>query len=111
MVKPLENWTPANAMLAICLGAIVTFIVFLASEQKKDLEFRSYGGRFSRDDAEKLSIRNQVYTDSHIENLEREDRRLQCQIDRLEGRKCILDGLKFETPWPIGDREMIAQQY
>ena len=97
MAGKLDTWTPATTMLAILLAAVLAFISALASEQKKDIEFRSYGGRFSHKDADDLAIMYRTYTDNrifnYVDDLKREDRRLQCQIDRLVNHPSFVTNL------------------
>jgi hypothetical protein len=97
----------------------LALVGWLVNQQIKDIEFRSQGGRFTHID-EAASMKEQRQWVDHRfddftairdrlidilvhqahEDLKREDRRLQCQVDRLEGRECILDGLDYTPGLP-----------
>ena len=80
------KWNPATTLLASFLSLLLGFLVWMGNEQLTDIEFRAAGGRFTAADAERLH--------QHIsEQFQLEQRRLQCQIDRLEGHDCVFDGL------------------
>jgi hypothetical protein len=117
MPRSLEAWTPAAYLASIVATGLLALVGWLVNQQIKDIEFRSHGGRFTHID-EATSMQQQrdwidrrftefteardrlvdILVHSVHQDLKREDRRLQCQIDRIEGRECILDGLNLESP-------------
>lgn len=80
------KWNPISQMLAAVLSLLLMFLVWMGSEQLRDIEFRAAGSRFTTEDAERLH-------NTILATCQMELRRIQCQIDRLEGHECVFDGL------------------
>jgi hypothetical protein len=80
------KWNPSTTLLASFLSLLLGFLVWMGNEQLTDIEFRAAGGRFTTSDADRMH-------GTIMAECELEQRRLQCQIDRLEGHTCVFDGL------------------
>ena len=115
----LGSWDRNDTLLAIMLGAFLSFSGWLFSEQLADRDFRSAGSRWTAHDAREQERRLHAEIASkypppwlidRLDNIVSEQKRLQCQIDRLEGNECLLDGLEFHgVPYPK-PRERIASR-
>jgi hypothetical protein len=136
MPRPLETWTPLAYLASIVATSVLALMGWLINQQVKDIEFRSLGGRFTHTDEASSMQQQRDWIDNRFENftkardrlvdilvhqahkdlrqvhedLKREDRRLQCGQDRMEGRECVFDGLDY-TPGEPTDQEMIAREF
>ena len=119
MARSLETWDPMSVMLTIMLTGALGFCGWLFNEQVKDNAFRQAGGRFTETDARDLEMRLKRDDDDRhkappawlvnkLSDLTQEQRRLQCQIDRLEGNECIFDGLDWHGVPSLYPRERVA---
>ena len=117
MVRRLDSWDPLSVMLTIMLSAAIGFVAWLFNEQIKDNAFRARGGRFSVQDGAQLEHHMKEYFDERfpppwllhrLDDIQREQRRLQCGQDVLEGRDCLLDGLDWHGVPPMHPRERIV---
>ena len=119
MPRRRDTWDPLSVMLTIMLTGALGFGGWLFTEQIKDHAFRHVGDRFTATQARELEMRLGRREDERhhappawlvnkLADLTQEQRRLQCQIDRLEGNDCILDGLKWHGVPSLHPRERVA---
>ena len=113
------SWDRNDVLLGLMLGALLSFVAWMFSQQLEDRDFRAAGSRWTAADAASQERRLLAEIESkyppawlltRIDDLVTEQKRLQCQIDRLEGNECILDGLDFHGVPNPKPRERIASR-